>query len=394
MVNFILAALLMIIASCSRAPIKNPTQALRKINYSLELTDSLKDQVSFELGLETIIGYLNKSPSRKIIVSDKSYDAAEYALRLREVLEFSRLSNMEETIRFVQSQFDIYEVYGLSDYSEILLTSYYAPEIKGSTVPTERFSTPLHTLPDNTIEIDLKDFSHTEFPYQITDPRKIFAKLEQKENSPPQVKPMPSRREIYEKDPHPENVLCYVDKIDAFFLQIQGSGTVILEDGSKLRLGYVGQNSRRYQSIGKFLTDVIPLEEMSMQAIDSYLRQLPENEIQTILNMNPSYVYFNKIKTPPMTTSNTAVIAGRTLAVDTTYFPLGLLGFLKVPTSFEKLEVENHEGRFIFSQDTGGAIKGAHRADLYWGEGEEAALVAGKIKHKAYLYFLFPKDKR
>jgi membrane-bound lytic murein transglycosylase A len=392
MAQFPLLLAILTLLSCARSPIKDPIQALRKVERPVQLLDSLGDEQSFEKGLESVISYLVKVPGRTYEYENIKISGAEYALKLRELLADLRLNGFNHAIGLIQENFDLYEVYGQDEYGEILLTSYYAPVIKGSTVPTSVYTTPLHTLPSNVIEIDLKEFDHSEFPLKIGEPRRIFAQLENKQDLPPMALPLPSRKEIEENKLHPQNIICYVDSLDAFFLQIQGSGSVILEDGRELQLGYVGQNSRKYESIGKFLKHKIPPESMSMQAIESYLRTLDTIDRQNILNLNPSYVYFKKITTPPMTTSNTPVIAGRTLAVDTKYFPLGMMGFLKTPVNFNSVEKDqDYEGRFIFAQDTGGAIKGAHRADLYWGKGHEAAKNAGRIKHTAYLYFLLPK---
>ena len=114
--------------------------------------------------------------------------------------------------------------------------------------------------------------------------------------------------------------IIYTDIIDAFFLQIQGSGIVQFENGKKVRLGYAAQNGRKYEAIGKYLLDRIPKEEMSMQRIEEVLRKMSKKELRNILIKNPSYVFFRQIEGAAQTTLLTDVTPKRTLAVDRKFF--------------------------------------------------------------------------
>src|SRR5262249_7518340 len=123
--------------------------------------------------------------------------------------------------------------------------------------------------------------------------------------------------------------LAWLNPIDAFFLHIQGSGVV--EFGKKrIRVGYAAQNGSPYIPIGKTLTDVIPLEQMSLQRLPRYLATLPPEKQQEIFNRNPSYVFFQKLKEESLTYSGAAVTPGRTIASDPLFFPKGLLAFLEI----------------------------------------------------------------
>src|SRR5690606_10276917 len=167
--------------------------------------------------------------------------------------------------------------------------------------------------------------------------------------------------------------------------------------GKLIRVGYGAQNGHPYVAIGQYLFDKIPREKMSQQKIESHLRSLSPEEMQNLMNMNPSYVFFLEIDTEPKAFFGTEVVPGRTIATDTRYFPKGALAYLEYekpsfatpedeePTEFQK------SSRFVLDQDTGGAIKGPHRLDLFWGSGRSAAQVSGVMRNAGRLYYLFPK---
>jgi membrane-bound lytic murein transglycosylase A len=191
---------------------------------------------------------------------------------------------------------------------------------------------------------------------------------------------------------------AWVDPVDAFFVQIQGSGTVRFEDGEELRLGYAAKNGHPFIGISKYLSDVIPVERMSMQAVDGYLRQLPEDEMKRILNKNPSYVFFRILEGKPVTSLGAEVVDGRTIATDPSFFPKGALAYMEFPKPVFKDEASiepigwEPTSRLVLDQDTGGAIRGPYRVDLYWGSGKEAGRHAGVMKERGRLYYLVPKD--
>ena len=158
------------------------------------------------------------------------------------------------------------------------------------------------------------------------------------------------------------------------------------------------KNGYSYVAIGKFLLDQIPIEKMSLQSIETYLRSISKKEMQKILNKNPSYVFFRELDTKSITYLGTEVIPGRTIATDHGYFPKGALAFLEYEKPiFTKESVEPKEWvpskRFVIDQDTGGAIRGPDRLDLYWGKGEKSKQVAGFMRNYGRLYYILPKKK-
>jgi membrane-bound lytic murein transglycosylase A len=184
------------------------------------------------------------------------------------------------------------------------------------------------------------------------------------------------------------------DPVEAFFLQIQGSGRVRLENGHVLRLGYADQNGHPYQSIGRYLIERGELQpgEASMQAIQAWAAARPER-LGELLNQNPSYVFFREISTldasaGPIGALGVPLTPQRSIAADPRYVPLGAPVFLATtwPNSDAPL------ARLLIAQDTGGAIRGPVRADFFWGFGAEAGALAGRMRQQGRMWVLLPKD--
>ena len=170
-----------------------------------------------------------------------------------------------------------------------------------------------------------------------------------------------------------------------------------LPDGEIVSIGYHASNGRPYRSIGKYMIDkgFVTREMMSMQSIRKYLAEHPQT-IEAVLNHNPSYVFFRLLDEGPLGNLNVPVTPGRSLALDNRLFPKGALCFLS-----SQKPVVDHDGeilgwspfsRFVLNQDTGGAIKGAGRADLFWGSDSYAQVAAGHMKHEGELYVLIKKS--
>jgi membrane-bound lytic murein transglycosylase A len=209
-----------------------------------------------------------------------------------------------------------------------------------------------------------------------------------------------SRRDL-ERDATPlaAKALAHVaDPLDAFFLQIQGSGRIELADGSVIRLGYADQNGHPYRAIANVLISrgELTLEAASMQAIRDWARANPDR-LPALLDENPSYVFFREIPPPPQGTLDATIdgplgslgvplLARRTIAVDSRAIPLGSPMWLATRQPSSGVPIE----RLVLAQDTGGAIRGAVRADFFWGAGDEAAHEAGKMREPGRLWMLWP----
>lgn len=390
-----LLVLLLFFISCARAPLEKRELALSPVD-SFELRDDLNLDPLIE-GIKKTIEIIDSKKANFLNftfgqnkISEKDYsDSLKYLVK-----SYEKNKNPKEFLKIIQKNFDFYQVYGGQREGEILLTSYYEPVISGSLKPSKKFSRPLYRVPSDLVEISLKEFKEESFPVKIEKPRTIYGRLAPTPENDIKGKVIPyySRSEIDQKLSLKGKKLeiCYVDPVDSFFLQVQGSGTIILENGKNIRVGYGGQNGWNYHPIGKELTDVIPIEEMTLERIENHLSTLPSDKKEDLMAKNPSYVFFKELTTKPLSTLGVEVIDGRTLATDLKFFPKGALAFLTFdgPT----FEPEKRYSRLVLDLDTGGAIKGGGRADLFWGRGPIAKKYAGNMKSKANLYYLAPNS--
>lgn len=288
---------------------------------------------------------------------------------------------------FFETRFVAHEVSGNNDTAEGLITGYYEPLLHGSRVKTRRFRYPVYGRPDDLVVVDLGGL------YPELQGKRYRGRL-----SSNRVVPYYSRAEISQgKRPPDENVLAWVDDpVALFFLEIQGSGRIRLPDGKTLRVGYADQNGHPYVAIGRTLVEsgVMKLEDATMPAIRDWLRANPD-KAQAVLNSNPSYVFFT-LREPdssgPIGALNVPLQPERSIAVDPQFIPLGS------PVWFDTSLPGNSDvrlyRRLVFAQDTGGAIRGPVRADLFLGFGENAERIAGEMRQRGKLYVLLPADRK
>jgi peptidoglycan lytic transglycosylase A len=191
-----------------------------------------------------------------------------------------------------------------------------------------------------------------------------------------------------------KEILWVDDPIEAFFLQIQGSGRIQLESGETLRLGYADQNGHPFQSIGRYLVErgELQLSEASMPAIKAWAATNPKR-LEELLNQNPSFVFFRELPladpaSGPVGALGVPLVPARSIAVDPRYVPLGAPVFLATtfPASTTPLN------RLVLAQDTGGAIRNPVRADFFWGFGPEAGAQAGRMRQQGRMWVLLPRD--
>jgi membrane-bound lytic murein transglycosylase A len=270
-----------------------------------------------------------------------------------------------------------------------LFTGYYQPVIEGSLVPTEKFRYPIYGKPADLVSAERVTLE----PKPTVE--KIFGRAEGE-----QFTPYYTRREIDEGGSlrgRGLEIAWLADPVDLFFLHIQGSGVVRLADGTHLSVGYAAQNGWPYRSIGRLLIDrgKVPKEEMSMQRLRRYLDENPQ-ERDEILAYNESYVFFRILENGALGSLDVPVTAGRSIATDARLFPKGALAWIQ--TQAPVIDAAGHLtgwrslARFVLNQDTGGAIHGLQRADLYFGTGEEPAGLAGYMNRRGKIFFLMLKQ--
>lgn len=403
---FINVILLSLFIGCARAPLKSEIDSMRKSEKPQHIYDDLELSLLLP-ALEKNVDSLKKSSSKQLRFGPTLIEKDLYIKVLETAIEtLKNNGSLENFYSFIDNNFDFYEVYGASKWGEVLVTSYYTPIIEASLKKNSKFSQPIYRAPPDLVIIDLKSFLQT-FPHLSKKISENSEKLQVRgriiqngSNSTSLVTPFYNREEIdFQKSLTGKGLeIAWVDPIDAFFLQIQGSGTLRFEDGTFIRVGYAEQNGHPYTPIGKFLFEAIPREKMSLQRIENYLRSLPKEKQEELLIQNQSYIFFQVLPQKPLTSLGSEVTAGRTMAADQKIFPKGALAFLE----FEKPNFENssdldpirwiNTSRFVIDQDSGGAIRGPGHIDLFWGEGQEAGQNAGVMKHLGHLYYLVPNE--
>jgi membrane-bound lytic murein transglycosylase A len=356
-----------------------------------DFSDDL-DFEGLERGISQSIVYLqSQPPGREFEFGRDRYTAAHLTLTLQRFQGFIRARPSGADLqKYIRSFYRVYRSVGRDPKGEVLFTGYYEPQLKGrrSTSPDYRY--PIYGRPEDLLSIDLGAFAEK---YKGD---KIIGRVHEGA-----VVPYHDRRDIDEagalfgKAP----ALAWVsDPVELFFLHIQGSGRVVLEDGQTLVVGYDTSNGRPYRSIGQLLIDEgrIRSEEMSMQRIRDYLNRHPA-DIPRVLSHNPSYIFFKATPEGPLGSLNVPLTPGRSVALDRRIFPPSALTFVTTqkPLSDGMGTVASWADcrRFMLNQDTGGAIIGAGRADLFWGSGPYAELAAGHLKHPGKLYFLVLKPE-
>ncbi len=286
--------------------------------------------------------------------------------------------SQEEARKFFE-RFFIFLTY--ADGAEGLYTGYYAPEYHGSDIQTEEYNYPLYALPDDLKVLDLGRFNTT------LQGKSIVGEIHNGEFIPYKDR---KRIDLGALDQQQLELAWLKNPIDAFFMHIQGSGVIRYENGERRLFGYAGKNGQAYRAIGKFLIESgeISEEDMSMQAIRRWLAENPL-QAEALMWKNPSYVFFRPLaQQAPLGAMNVELTAGRSLAVDRDFVPLGMPVWLDLAPATKNADPLR---RLLIAQDTGGAIKGRVRGDVYWGIGADAALMAGPMKDRGRAYFLTPK---
>lgn len=292
----------------------------------------------------------------------------------------------EKAVRvFFEAFFQPHQVFNLDGSDNGMVTGYYEPLLRGARKRGGPYQTPLHRAPDDLLVVDLAGL-YPELKNMRLRGRLVGNK----------VVPYPSRAEMTTSNALAGKELLWVDDpVEAFFLQVQGSGRVYLTESKEtVRVAYADQNGHPYKSIGRYLVDKgeMTLDQASAQAIKAWFVANPARQ-QELLNANPSYVFFKeeKLMDPnkgPKGALGVPLTAQRSIAVDPQFIPLGAPVFLA--TSQPGKEGSPLQ-RLMMAQDTGGAIRNPVRADYFWGFGAEAGEKAGKMKQRGMMWVLLPK---
>jgi len=288
-----------------------------------------------------------------------------------------------ETREFFESHFEVRPVYAKGGTTEGLITGYYEPLLKGSWERSEEFRYPLYGVPEDLLIVDLGSI------YPQLKNLRLRGKLMGNK-----VVPYYDRGQLDDDQELLQgNEILWVNSlVDVFFLHVQGSGRIQLDDGSTVAVGYAGQNGHPYQSIGRVLVQMGELEkeDVTLFTIRDWLKSNP-TRLNEVLARNPSYIFFalrDGEADGPVGSLNVTLTPRRSIAVDRNVIPLGAPVWLQT-TLPNAQEVPFNQ--LMLAQDTGGAIKGHVRADVFWGRGDEAERMAGLMKQQGELFVLLPK---
>jgi len=288
-----------------------------------------------------------------------------------------------EVREFFETHFEVRPVYAKDGKTLGLITGYYEPLLQGSWERSEEYQYPLYGVPEDLLVVDLGAI------YPQLKGMRLRGKLVGNK-----VVPYHDRAQLNgNQDLLQGNEILWVNSpVDLFFLHVQGSGLVELVDGSILAVGYAEQNGHPYQSIGRVLIDMGELdkEEVTLFTIREWLKLNP-GRLNEVLAKNPSYVFFelrDARAEGPTGALNVALTPRRSIAVDRTVIPLGAPVWLQTTLPNEAQSPLN---QLMLAQDTGGAIRGHVRADVFWGRGGEAEKMAGLMKQQGELFVLLPR---
>jgi membrane-bound lytic murein transglycosylase A len=388
----VVVALLSVLVACARPPvtITKPEDALQLRSWHGITGGDDHNFADVAAAARHSLEYYKKIPQDTVFfLGPDKVSALDMVVTLGNFLLIVENSSLTygQKVERIKNEFRLYRAVGSDGNGKVLFTGYYEPLLSCRLAADETYRYPLYRRPDDIVEVDLTQFG-TGFPRS-----RIFGRLDNKK-----VVPYYTREEIDRNKAlagRGLEILWCSDIVDISFLQVQGSGKVDLGDGNIVSVLYDGANGWPYKSIGRYLIDTgeVTKENMSMQAIREYLRTHPD-QLTTVLDQNPSYVFFRLDTGPSIGSIGVPLTPDRSIATDSTLFPKGALAFIAT----QKPVIESNAikewvpfTRFVMNQDTGGAIKGAGRADVFFGYGAEAELTAGYMQHEGELYFLVRK---
>lgn len=382
-----LVAAVVVLAGCDVPKTERPPFALEPVAFT-DLDGWQDDSVGAATTAlaRSCAPILRRDPAAAFASEPRAGSNADWQAACRALAELASGGRVDDSDarQFFETWFQPYRVLGETG-AEGLFTGYYEPLLDGS-LGAIAGGVPLRAAPGDIITVELGLFS-VDFDGERVRGRLVGNRLE----------PYFSRGEIERGalDGRDLELVWVDDPIEKFFLQIQGSGLVRLDDGRLLRVGYADQNGRVYRAIGRDLIEMGELtrEEVSLQSIAAWLRENPDRA-EEVMDKNPSYVFFQLLGEAdalegPQGAQGVSLQAGRSLAVDRRFIPYGAPLWLETTAPFP--DGEQPIRRLMIAQDTGGAIRGGVRGDVFWGAGDLAEFVAGHMNSRGSYYLLLPK---
>jgi membrane-bound lytic murein transglycosylase A len=382
--RFALFAAALLLSACAEKPPKPaPQLTLARAEFARLPGWSDDDQAAALPALLKSCQRLGKQPADKPVGPDGLAGTVRDWQPLCAAAERLPAGDAAAARRFFEDAFVPFAV-GNGDERDGLFTGYYEPELDGAKTPDARHRVPLYKRPDDLVTVDLGDF-RADLQGESIAGRVIDGKL----------KPYYTYEEIDKGALAGRGLeLAWVaDSVDAFFLHIQGSGLIRFADGSIMRVGYAAKNGRPFLAIGKALVEdgEIPQGQASMQTIRDWLKAHPDRA-PSVMYLNRSYIFYRPIDGDgPIGAQGVALTPGRSLAVDSKLLPLGVPLWLDTTWPADTPEAGQPLRRLMVAQDTGGAIRGAVRGDIFFGTGEPALDYAGRMRQTGRYYLLLPR---
>lgn len=371
---------------------QEPVKTLRPVQPPYpSFHDDLKTK-SLILAIRRNLSVLSRLPPARV------FDYGPHKFTCRQVIESQKafldiLREKPEVWQLqqeIQNRFNIYHATDRHGKTRVLFTAYFKPIYEASLTPDQTFRYPIYREPHDLVRI------RRSCPEHGSKSKYLVGRIENNK-----FVSYYSRYEIDSKKVlkgRNLEIAWLKNPVDVAFLHIQGSGKLNLTNGKAISVTYKAANGRPYRSIGQYMIEkgIISPEEISMHTIRTYLSNHPEMA-ENILNKNPSYVFFQVTKKGPLGNMGTPLTPGRSIALDNRIFPTGALAFIKCckPNMNNSGQIDGWTpfSRFVLNQDTGSAINGPRRTDLFMGDGPYAELVAGHLKHYGELYILIKKPR-
>lgn len=368
----------------SKQPSKAPGPMFRQVTFEqLPGWDSVDLKKSFHTFQTSCRAFVKQNPEQVVGTDHIDLQVRDWQPACKVALSTKHVSK-KIARTFFQEWFLPVEFYDKAT-GPGLFTGYYVPALKGSYTQSKEYSVPLYETPDDLVVADLGMFS------KELKNRRIVGRLEQKKLVPYYTRAQINEGALKDK----AKVLVWINNpVDRLFLEIQGSGVIELENGERLSIGYDAQNGRAYTAIASVLIKkgVMTKDTASMQAIRRYLNEHPE-DLHSVINQNESFVFFSKMNDGiALGSQGVFLTPGYSLAIDKQWIPMGTPLWLttsrpdnKNPNKTKPMQ------RLMIAQDTGGAIRGKIRGDVFWGGGKQATLFAGHMKNPGHYWLLLPK---
>jgi membrane-bound lytic murein transglycosylase A len=353
-------------------------------------TDDL-DRDSLQQALQRSLEYARRlQPDQKLPFGDRQISGMTLVQTLETFQQVCAAASTPAALqKAVRERFEVVQSPGRDERGDVLFTGYYEIELEGSLVPSARFPYPVYKRPP-----DLSDVA-------------AMPSMKRPGGGGPGALAHQGQGGLYytrsEIDGEGKlrgrglELFWLRNPVDGFFLHVQGSGQIRLPDGQVQRVNYAGSNGHPYYSIGRVLLEEgrLPRDAMSLQGLRRYFRDYPE-EIMRVLYRNPRYVFFRPVALGPQGNLGVLLIPGRSIATDQRLFPPGGLAFVQIQQPVFNAQGEitawQSAARFVLNHDTGSAITGPGRVDLFWGSGPQAEMAAGHMQHAGKLFFLLKRS--